>query len=167
MFMFINKKIILIYLFFMVFFISCTKKNTFEFNNVLDNIASTPEEYFGNPNYQCVEITRNSDSFPKYAISYGCESIYKVTNDDIVITYWKTKQQYQIQMIVINKKTSLNSLSKFIDKDIDEILKSLKEDTIYELSNSELRFDLFNYQYFILFKHRNKKIYQIIIGKNL
>lgn len=167
MFMFINKKIILIYLFFMVFFISCTKKNTFEFYNVLGNIASTPEEYLDNSNYQCVEITRNSELFPKYAISYGYESIFKVTNDEIVITYWKTKQQYQIQMIVINKKTSLNSLSKFIDKDIDEILKSLKEDTIYELSNSELRFDLFNYQYFILFKHRNKKIYQIIIGKNL
>ena len=42
----------------MVFFISCAKKNTFEFYNVLGNIASTPEEYLDNSNYQCVEITR-------------------------------------------------------------------------------------------------------------
>ena len=147
--------------------VSC-KENKYQlFENVFDNISLSPDKYLNEKNYRYNIIKQEDGNFPSYAKSYGCNSITEISNDAIKISYWNISVDYQIQYVIISKKTNLHYLSSFIDKELNDVIQYFSENKEYEISKKTLRYTSEDWLYFIQFNCVNNKINQITIGRNL
>lgn len=166
--MFMNKKnFFLFFVLLNISFISCNENKTSIFDKMFTGIPDNPLESEFNKDYEVEKINKNDINFPSYAARYGCEEIYIIKNQSIIITYWNINGKNQIQNIVINGKNTNHPFSKFFGRKTDEVLKLYPKDLNYEISKNELRYDSHDWLYFIQFKIENEKINKIIIGRNL
>ena len=147
--------------------VSC-KENKYQlFDNVFDNISLTPEEYLNEKKYRNNIIKKEDSNFPSYAKAYGCNSITEISDDAIKIAYWNISGVFQIQYVIITKKSNLHHLSFFINKELSDVLNYFSDNKDYDISNKSLRYTSDDWLYFIQFNCENNKINKITIGKNL